>query len=114
MIPQLKAKLEDLMMAFCYEYIKTMNPLNVEVTKIDFINGFKCGSQIAQKEAEGLLKFVKSFDQYFAERIIDDCGFDPEKESKEDLIKLVKTLSEDNKLNLTNLRCWISKYESGE
>lgn len=66
-----------------------------------------------QKEAEGLKSFIESLDQYFCERIIDPCGFDPEKESKEDLIKLVKTLSEDNNLQLTNLRCWLKKYESG-
>lgn len=50
------------------------------------------------------VELLKVVDQHLAERIIDPCGYDPEKESREDLIALVKSLSEENEALLNRVR----------
>ena len=49
-------------------------------------------------------KFLKELDQYLSEHIIDPCGYDAEKETKEDLVIVVKQLSNENEALLTKLR----------
>lgn len=60
------------------------------------------------EKLEAKIRAMKSLlaevDQHLAERIIDPCGYDPEKESREDLIALVKSLSEENEALLNRVR----------
>lgn len=57
-----------------------------------------------RKEFKEVLLKLAMVDQHLCERIIDHCGYDPEKESREDLIALVKSLSEENEVLLSKIR----------
>lgn len=47
---------------------------------------------------------LRKVDQHLSERIIDPCGYDPSKESREDLLTMVIALSEENEKLLNEIR----------
>jgi len=51
-----------------------------------------------------MMKVIGLVIKHLEERIIDPCGYDPEKETKEDLVILVKSLSKENEILLAKLR----------
>lgn len=56
-------------------------------------------------------KFLEDLDQRLSERIIDPCGYAPEKETREDLITSVKINSEENAKLLKRLRLLVNMNE---
>lgn len=73
----------------------------------------------SQKEIASLRESLKlavealeSLDQHLCERIIDPCGFDPKKETRQDLITLVIGLSGDNEIKLKEAREVLAKIKA--
>jgi hypothetical protein len=57
-----------------------------------------------EKSLNKTVQFLKQLDQYFCERIIDPCGYNPELESIEELRITVRNNSTDNDIKLSKLR----------
>lgn len=58
------------------------------------------------------IKALEKTDNYLCKRIIDPCGYDPEKETREALIYLVKCLSDENESKLKYIRETIDKLKA--
>lgn len=94
------------------EIIKENENLKAQFKKLDK----EFAPQVAkidrlERKLKYVVEFLNSIDQPLCELIIDDCGFDPTKESRQDLINVVKTNSDKCDEILFNLRTAIKNLE---
>lgn len=61
-----------------------------------------------------VLEVLKNVDQYLSERIIDPCGYNPAKESFEDLVTMITQLSNENETKLNEIRTILMKLEDNK
>lgn len=54
---------------------------------------------------------LREIDVYLCEKIIDPCGYDPEKESHEDLVAQIKHLSKENEEKVKQLRVFLKRRD---
>ena len=66
------------------------------------------------KQLEVSREALKQTDQYLCEHIIDPCGYEPEREVKEDLVICVRANSSDADIQLSKLRQALAKLDAIE
>jgi len=68
------------------------------------VNNLSGNLELLGLSLKAIRKELQIIDNNISSRVIDSCGYDPEKESKENLIMSVKALSDENEVDLLKLR----------